>query len=60
MDVPAAKGGGEQQKVTPFCQLARGSWQGSAVSFGEALLRSAERVYMDVCPGLTRSRDCAA
>jgi hypothetical protein len=22
MDVPAAAGGGEQQKVTPFCELA--------------------------------------
>jgi hypothetical protein len=24
---PAAAGGGEQQKVTPFCELARESWQ---------------------------------
>ncbi len=24
---PAAFGGGEQQKVTPFCELARDSWQ---------------------------------
>jgi hypothetical protein len=24
---PAAAGGGEQQKVAPFCELARSSWQ---------------------------------
>src|SRR5690606_33694323 len=27
MDVPRRHSGGEQQKVTPFCELARGSWQ---------------------------------
>jgi len=53
---PAAAGGGERAKVAPFAQLARGSWQGSAVPFSEALLRSAERVAMDGHPGLARSR----
>ncbi len=42
-----------------FLLPANGSDRGSAVSFSEALLRSAERVSMDGHPGLTRSRDSA-
>jgi hypothetical protein len=48
----AAAGCGERIKVASFVQLARGPWQGSAVPFGEASLRSAERVYMMFTRGL--------
>jgi hypothetical protein len=46
-------------KVAAFAVRAR-VVAGFGGAFSDALLRSAERVYMDVHPGLMRSMDCAA